>query len=181
VFTRRFERDGIDSAAVLVLDMSGSMSSDLADNIRKMDCAAACTWALAETLIQAGVDVAILGFDNDLFRIRDFGSTPALKTRAALERIRTGGSTNDYAAIRLAHQMLLRHHATRRVAFVLGDGIGDRANAARQVKQGENLGITTIGVGIGYDVRGVYGAGSVRVDRPADLGTVAFRQIKAAA
>ena len=123
----------------------------------------------------------ILGFDNDLYRLRDFGSTPALKTRATLERIRTGGSTNDYAAIRLAHQMLLRHHATRRVAFVLGDGVGDRANASRQVRQGENLGISTIGIGIGYDVRSVYGAGSVRVDRPADLGRVAFQKMKGAA
>jgi hypothetical protein len=181
VFTRRFERDGIDSAAVLLLDMSGSMWSDLDNNVSKIDTAAACTWALAETLMQAGVDVAILGFDNDLYRLRDFGSTPALKTRATLERIRTGGSTNDYAAIRLAHQMLLRHHATRRVAFVLGDGVGDRANAARQVQQGENLGISTIGIGIGYDVRSVYGAGSVRVDRPADLGRVAFQKMKGAA
>jgi hypothetical protein len=181
VFTRRFERDGIDSAAVLLLDMSGSMWADLDNNVSKIDTAAACTWALAETLMQAGVDVAILGFDNDLYRLRDFGSTPALKTRATLERIRTGGSTNDYAAIRLAHQMLLRHHATRRVAFVLGDGVGDRANASRQVKQGENLGISTIGIGIGYDVRSVYGAGSVRVDRPADLGRVAFQKMKGAA
>jgi hypothetical protein len=181
VFTRRFERDGIDSAAVLLLDMSGSMWSDLDNNVSKIDTAAACTWALAETLMQAGVDVAILGFDNDLYRLRDFGSTPALKTRAMLERIRTGGSTNDYAAIRLAHQMLLRHHATRRVAFVLGDGVGDRANASRQVKQGENLGISTIGIGIGYDVRSVYGAGSVRVDKPADLGRVAFQKMKGAA
>jgi hypothetical protein len=181
VFTRRFERDGIDSAAVLLLDMSGSMWGDLDNNVCKIDVAAACTWALAETLMQAGVDVAILGFDNDLYRLRDFGSTPALKTRATLERIRTGGSTNDYAAIRLAHQMLLRHHATRRVAFVLGDGVGDRANASRQVRQGENLGISTIGIGIGYDVRSVYGAGSVRVDRPADLGRVAFQKIKGAA
>ncbi len=181
VFTRRFERDGIDSAAVLLLDMSGSMTGELTDNVRKIDTAAACTWALAETLMQAGVDVAILGFDHDLYRLRDFGSTPALKTRATLERVRTGGSTNDYAAIRLAHQMLLRHHATRRVAFVLGDGVGDRVNAARQVKQGENLGIVTIGIGIGYDVRGVYGSGSVRVDSPADLGRVAFQKMKGAA
>jgi Mg-chelatase subunit ChlD len=182
VFTRRFERDGIDSAAVLLLDMSGSMWGALDNNVvSKIDVAAACTWALAETLMQAGVDVAILGFDNDLYRLRDFGSTPALKTRATLERIRTGGSTNDYAAIRLAHQMLLRHHATRRVAFVLGDGVGDRANASRQVTQGENLGISTIGIGIGYDVRSVYGAGSVRVDRPADLGRVAFQKMKGAA
>jgi hypothetical protein len=180
VFTRRFERDGIDSAAVLVIDMSSSMEEALA-GCSKMDTAVAVAWALTETLVQAGVDVAILGFDHNLYRVREFGSTPLPKTRNTLQHLRTMGSTNDWAAIRLAHQMLLRHHATRRVAFILGDGMGQPAWAARQVQSGEAVGITTIGVGIGHDVSRVYGAGSVRVDRPADLGTVAFRQIKAAA
>lgn len=180
VFTRRFERDGIDSAAVLVLDLSGSMEDDLAGS-RKLDVALACTWALTDTLMQAGVDVAILGFDHDVYRVREFGSTPALKTRATLERLLCNGSTNDWAAIRLAHDMLHRHHATRKVAFVLGDGDGKPDWARQQVQSGNALGITTIGVGIGHDVRHVYGPGSVTVYRPADLGTVAFKQMKAAA
>jgi hypothetical protein len=180
VFTRRFERDGIDSAAVLVLDLSGSMEDELGAS-RKLDVALACTWALTETLMQAGVDVAILGFDSSVYRVREFGSTPALKTRATLERVTCNGSTNDWAAIRLAHDLLHRHHAARKVAFVLGDGDGKPVWAQQQVKAGNALGITTIGVGIGHDVRHVYGAGSVRVDRPGDLGTVAFKQMKAAA
>lgn len=180
VFTRRFERDGIDSAAVLVLDLSGSMEDDLAGS-RKLDVALACTWALTDTLMQAGVDVAILGFDHDVYRVREFGSTPALKTRATLERLLCNGSTNDWAAIRLAHDLLHRHHATRKVAFVLGDGDGKPDWARQQVQSGNALGITTIGVGIGHDVRHVYGPGSVTVYRPADLGTVAFKQMKAAA
>ena len=180
VFTRRFERDGIDSAAVLVLDLSGSMEDELNGSC-KLDVALACTWALTDTLMQAGVDVAILGFDHDVYRVREFGSTPALKTRATLERLQCNGSTNDWAAIRLAHDMLHRHHAARKVTFVLGDGDGKPAWAQQQVKSGNALGITTIGVGIGHDVRHVYGAGSVTVYRPADLGTVAFKQMKAAA
>jgi hypothetical protein len=131
--------------------------------------------------MQAGVDVAILGFDSSVYRVREFGSTPALKTRATLERVTCNGSTNDWAAIRLAHDLLHRHHAARKVAFVLGDGDGKPVWAQQQVKAGNALGITTIGVGIGHDVRHVYGAGSVRVDRPGDLGTVAFKQMKAAA
>lgn len=180
VFTRRFEKDGIDSAAVLVLDLSSSMDDPLQGE-SKLTVALACTWALCDTLTQAGVDVAILGFDNDLYRVRDFGGTPPLKTRSVLERIRSGGSTNDWAAIRLAHDMLLRHPAQRRVAFVIGDGDGKPRDARRQVLTGDRLGITTIGVGIGHDVRHVYGASSVRVDRPSDLGTVAFKQMKEAA
>ena len=118
VFTRRLSRDGIDSAAVLVLDLSGSMEDNLG-GLPKLDVALACTWALTDTLMQAGVDVAILGFDHNVYRVRPFGSTPALKTRAALERVQCNGSTNDWAAIRLAHDMLHRHHASRKVAFVL--------------------------------------------------------------
>lgn len=180
VFTRRFEKDGIDSAAVLVLDLSSSMDADMEGSSR-LTVALACTWALCDTLTQAGVDVAILGFDSGLYRIREFGGTSPLKTRSVLERIRSGGSTNDWAAIRLAHDLLLRHSAQRRVAFVIGDGDGKPEWARRQVMTGDRLGIATIGVGIGHDVRHVYGAGSVRVDRAADLGTVAFKQMKAAA
>lgn len=181
VFTRRFEKDGIDSAAVLVVDLSSSMDANMDAGSSRLTVALACTWALCDTLTQAGVDVAILGFDNDLYRVREFGSTSPLKTRSVLERIRSGGSTNDWAAIRLAHDMLLRHSAQRRVAFVIGDGDGKPEWARRQVMTGDRLGITTIGIGIGHDVRHVYGAGSVRVDRAADLGTVAFKQMREAA
>lgn len=184
VFSRRFEQDGIDSAAVLVLDLSSSMEEKFADkNARTypLDLAAQACWALCESLLAAQVDVAVLGFDHRLFVLRPFGSTPGAKTRDTLSRVGSYGSTNDYAAVRHAHDLLLRHPAQRRVTFVLTDGMGSPGATSAQVKQGQALGIRTIAVGIGHDVAWVYGPESVRVDQLADLGTVAFGRMAVAA
>lgn len=184
VFSRRFEQDGIDSAAVLVLDLSSSMEERFTDKQSRtypLDLAAQATWALCESLLAAQVDVAVLGFDHRLFVLRPFGSTPGAKTRDTLSRVGSYGSTNDYAAIRHAHDLLLRHPAQRRVAFVLTDGMGSPGATSAQVKQGQALGIRTIAVGIGHDVAWVYGPESVRVDKLSDLGTVAFGRMKVAA
>jgi hypothetical protein len=50
----------------------------------------------------------------------------------------------------------------------------------QQCLAGNNLGITTIGIGIEQDVANVYPQ-SVRITDVGDLGTVSFKQIKLAA
>jgi cobalamin biosynthesis protein CobT len=51
---------------------------------------------------------------------------------------------------------------------------------AALVKSGERMGIQTIGIGIGLDVKSVYPK-SIRVNDVAELGKASFRQIKLAA
>jgi cobalamin biosynthesis protein CobT len=48
-----------------------------------------------------------------------------------------------------------------------------------QVKVGERMGITTIGVGIKHDVSNVYSK-AIEVNKLEDLGTATFKQIKLA-
>lgn len=181
VFSRRFEVDGIESAAVLCIDMSGSMCSGGAAGCSLLDVATRAAWALTDSLVAAGVDVAILGFTQSVYTFRKFGKFPAAQAREVLSRLKATGGTDDYRAIRQAHSMLLQHPAQRRVCFVLTDGIGNQRAAAHQVKEGEALGISTIALGIRHDVRAVYGPSAVRVDNMENLGSVAFRQIKRAA
>jgi hypothetical protein len=64
--------------------------------------------------------------------------------------------------------------------FVITDGEGQKDDVRAQCGAGVNLGITTIGVGIELDVSESYPV-SVRVKDAANLGEVAFKQIKLAA
>ena len=174
VFKRRVETAGVDSAVVLLLDISESMYGD-----RLIGTAVASTIALGEALTAAGVDVCVALFGDDVCVLSPFGQ-PLKRKIDALRRVRDNRSTNDYFAVRYSHNLLLQHKAERKVLFVLTDGEGDRNSTRRQVEIGERLGITTVGVGIQREVGGVF-ANNVTVKDIAALGTVAFSKIKLAA
>ena len=62
------------------------------------------------------------------------------------------------------------------------DGDGDFREVKAQVKSGNALGITTVGVGIGSDakVNGIYD-NPIKILDMADLGNASFKRIKLAA
>jgi hypothetical protein len=173
VFKRRVETAGIDSAVVLMLDVSESMFSD-----GLIATAVAATVALSEALTAAGVDVCVALFGDRTCVLSPFGQSFKRK-EAELRRVHHGGGTNDYFAVRYAHEMLIRHKAERKVLFMLTDGMGAPATR-HQVDMGERMGVTTIGLGIHMDVSSVY-PNNVTVNSIASLGTVAFSKIKLAA
>jgi Mg-chelatase subunit ChlD len=175
LFQLRRDIDGIDSAVVIVVDVSSSMFDHLSVIIAAVNAAA----ALVETLEAAGVKSAIVTFGSQVSLAAGFDTRAKAKVRV-LERIGSGGSTNDYAAIRYAHDLLRGRPEARKVCFVLTDGDGNRQAARQQAQAGEALGITTIGVGIKHNVSGVY-TQAVQVNDMADLGRVALGQIKLAA
>lgn len=174
VFKRRVETAGVDSAVVLLLDISESMYGD-----RLIETAVAATIALGEALTVAGVDVCVALFGNYVYVLSPFGQ-PLKRKIDELRRVRDNGSTNDYFAVRYSHNLLLQHKAERKVLFVLTDGEGDCNTTASQVKIGERLGITTVGVGIQREVGSVF-PNNVTVSDIKALGTVAFSKIKLAA
>lgn len=175
LFQMRRDKDGIDSAVVLVIDTSSSMG---ADGYAKMSAAAASAHALLETLTSAGVSTAVVSFDDRIYIDAPFDARLQFKRDIVL-RLGPYGGTNDYAAIKVAHDLLRQRPEARKVCFVLSDGDGDRQAAKEQADSGDAFGITTIGIGICHDVSRVY-KNNVRVDVPADLGKVAFNQIKLA-
>lgn len=175
LFQLRRDIDGVDSAVVVVLDVSSSMF----DYSRVITAAVSTAAALVDTLEAAQVKTAIVTFGSNVALAAGF-DTRAKQKAEILSRIGNGGSTNDFAAIRYAHDLLRVRPEQRKVCFVLTDGDGNRLAARQQAQAGEALGITTIGIGIGHNVAGVY-AKAVQVDDVADLGKVAFGQIKLAA
>lgn len=179
VFKRRLEVEGVDSAVVICLDVSGSMFD--VDHGKKplIGPAVQACRALLETLDAAGVKTAVLCFGSFISVPKGFNKT-AKRASIQLGTVKSGGSTNDYAALRYAHQMLAQRHERRKITFVITDGRGQPAAVRQQVTSGKAFGVTTIGIGIGTDVSDIYGQ-AVTVRDIADLGNASFKQIKLAA
>ena len=179
LFKRRLDVEGIDSAVVIVLDISGSMfnSNDPA-NQKIVPAAQACR-ALVDTLESAGVKVAVVAFGSNVFEVKPFDMNRR-KANVLLGQMAPAGGTNDYSALRYAHQLLAKRTENRKLSFVITDGRGDPPAVRQQVKSGIALGITTIGVGIRADVSDIY-ANAVEIDNAKEIGDVSFKQIKLAA
>jgi Mg-chelatase subunit ChlD len=174
VFKRRLDVEGVDSAVVICLDVSGSMFDD-----RLIAPAIATCRALLETLDAAGVKTAVVAFGSNVSVPKGFNRNVKVAC-ARLGTVEQGGSTNDYVALRYSHDLLNQRQEHRKIVFVITDGQGRPDAVRQQVTSGNALGITTIGVGIGTDVSQVYGQ-AVRVNNIADLGNASFKQIKLAA
>jgi len=179
VFKRHHEEAGIDSAVVVVLDVSASMWAVDANNLTLISHAVNVCSALVDTLHRAGVAVSVITFGSKTSVLKDFNTHPK-KMDSLLPMICSGGDTNDYFAIRYAHEVLLKRPEQRKVVFAITDGVGQPNDTRAQVDAGSRLGISTVGIGIQHDVQRVY-PNAVRVDQLADMATASFKQIKLAA
>ena len=175
LFKRHHEQAGIESAVVIVLDVSGSMFQR--DN-KLIKVAVPTCATLCDTLERAGVAVSIVTFNSNVSVLKPFTK----RTKQSLESLKNlsgGGGTDDCTAIRFAHNLLFSRPENRKVAFVLTDGVGQFHAVRDQVKTGERLGVTTIGIGICSDVSNLY-TNSINIDRVEDLAKSTFNQIKLA-
>jgi Mg-chelatase subunit ChlD len=179
VFKRHHEEAGIDSAVVVVLDVSASMWACDDQNLTLISHAVNVCSALVDTLHRAGVAVSVITFGSKTSVLKDWSTHPR-KMDALLPMICSGGDTNDYFAIRYAHEMLLKRPEQRKVVFAITDGVGQPQDTKAQVDAGSRLGISTVGIGIQHNVQRVY-PNAVRVDTLADMATASFKQIKLAA
>jgi cobalamin biosynthesis protein CobT len=180
VFKRRLEVEGLDSAVVICLDVSGSMFDTEYYRPKPLIGPAVQTCrALLETLDAAGVKTAVVCFGSALSVPKGFNKSARLAS-TLLGTVSQGGSTSDYAALRYSHQLLAQRHERRKITFVITDGRGQPDAVRQQVTSGNALGVTTIGIGIGTDVADIYGQ-AVTVKDIADLGNASFKQIKLAA
>ena len=184
LFQRRHEVEGIDSAVVICLDVSGSMFDDGAANAKygrsnRIVQAALTTKALLDTLHRSQVATCVITFGSMAAVVKPFSEHP-LKSIKKIDGLRSGGSTNDYFALRYAHKLLLQRPEQRKIAFVITDGVGRAGHVREQCKVGDRLGVTTIGIGIEKRVDGIYN-NAVYVNNMAELAAVSFKQIKLAA
>jgi len=175
LFKRRLETDGIDSAVVICLDISDSMFTDEADYARIRN-AVKTTYALLDTMNKAGVATCVLAFGRFTSVLKPW-NMPIPKIGDLLGKVKSEGSTNDYFAVRYAHEVLLSRPEVRKICFSITDGIGNTSRVRKQCESGARLGITTIGVGIGMPVHNAYPQ-NVTVWKSEDLGATSFEKIK---
>lgn len=175
LFKRRLDVDGIDSAVVIVLDVSGSMFN-FKRKLSPIQAGINACASLVDALNSAQVQTAVLTFGCETAVLKPF-ALPAKKALAVMPNVISGGGTNDFFAVRYAHEMLHGTDAQRKICFVITDGRGNPSAVRDQVRAGESLGITTIGVGIMSDVTDIY-KNSVIVRKVEDLGAIAFNKIK---
>lgn len=175
LFKRRLDVDGIDSAVVIVLDVSGSMFN-FKRKLSPIQAGLNACASLVDALSSAQVQTAVLTFGCETAVLKPF-ALPAKKALAVMPNVISGGGTNDFFAVRYAHEMLHGTDAQRKICFVITDGRGNPKAVRDQVRAGESLGITTIGVGIMADVTDIY-KNSVIVRKVEDLGAIAFNKIK---
>jgi len=183
VFSRRQEEEGIDTALYILIDVSGSTSNRRGDRngptIFQAEFSAA--HAIIDALRGANVQIAVDAFASYIAQIADWGAGIAkFKSNHAHAYGAAGSGTDDYAAVRHAHKRLLARPEKRKVLLVFTDGKGREDKVREQCEVGTNLGITTIGIGIGVNVGGVYPQ-SVYVDSISELASVSLKQIKLAA
>ena len=195
LFKRRLESEGVDSAVVVVLDVSGSMFENQYKCDHKgvailddkgnpltywyMDHAVKATAALLDTLTRAGVKVSLHAFGSRTSVLKGFDET-LVRGLSKLAHVSSGGNTNDYQAVRYAHEVLAYRPEQRKAVFVITDGVGNAAATRAQVASGEALGISTVGIGIDMDVKDIYPK-SICIRSAEDIGNASFKQIKLAA
>ena len=169
IFMRREEPDQIDSSCAILVDLSYSMEG-------LMDVVASTVYALTDSL--RGIPHVVMGFADKVYMLKSW-THPQERFKGVCKRLSPCGGTQDYSANRHAQALLLHRGEKRRIVFVITDGMGNPETAAL-VKSGERMGIQTIGIGIGLDVKSVYPK-SIRVNDVSELGKASFRQIKLAA
>lgn len=177
VFKRRDEVEGVDSAVLILLDVSLSMFYETSNGPPALIKAAVPTVSgLHQAVTAAGAECAVWAFGNYPVSLSPWGGAAA-KLRDRLEHIDGYGQTNDGLAVRLCGDILLARDEARRVLFVVTDGAGDSDTTKDRVAALERCGVTVIGVGIGVDVSGTYSQ-CVMVKDAADLNTISLKAIK---
>ncbi len=168
IFSRREDPDQIDSAVVLLIDLSSSMSGII-------NIVANTAYAFAQAF---SIPFAVIGFSDSVQVLKDW-TTPVARFRTTCQKLSCLGGTRDYTANRFAQTMIMKRPERNKVVFVLTDGLGD-VSTRDQVETGKRLGVKTFGVGIGLNVSNVYPR-AVLVRDVTDLGRIMFSKFKEAA
>ena len=130
-------------AIVLVIDRSGSMSGP------KMEAAKASARATAEVLSRSDL-IAVVAFDNrpnTIVRLQRAANR--MRISSDISRLRSGGGTNIYPALREAHEILQTANAKVKHIVLLSDGQASYDGIAELCREMRAARITVSAVGIG--------------------------------
>lgn len=189
VFRRRQEEEGVDTALSIIIDTSGSTDARRGGSeITIGQAEFATVEAIYDALRGANVSIETYAYACKTTRITHFGEGVSVFRSRAEEAWRTSGyDNNDLEPLLFAHRSLLARPEKRKIVLYLTDGGSTvRREVFNQCVIGQNLGITTIGVGI-FEHLGenryipAMFPQHIYISDLSDLASASFRQIKLAA
>lgn len=146
-------------ALVLVIDKSGSMSSE-----EKLELVKEASRATARTL-DPGDEIGVIAFDSSpqvLVRLQPAANR--LRISSSIRRLTAGGGTNALPALREAYLQLAGSKALVKHVILLSDGQSPEAGISSLIADMRNADITVSAVGVGA------GAGKDFLARVAERG-----------
>jgi hypothetical protein len=149
IFAQRRMAHGIDAAATLLLDSSGSMADGLA-------VAAEIAIAFFLALQRLGVRTKVVRFpgtETVTETLQRFGESPRACVRRCASLVADGG-TPVGAAVEIERQALLEQRRLKNfLAVITDDEPGDAATLLAALALAYKLDVMVVGVGIGCDIR----------------------------
>jgi len=166
VFRQRDVRTLPFPAVGLIIDASGSM------NGAKMTLTQQAVIALTETNSRLSIPTAIHAFaGDDVQQIKGFDQSLGA-VRARIGALSASGGTPMDQAIWKAGMSIARRKETRKLLFLVTDGMPDDALMTRDVSQSiRRMGIELFGLGIGTDAVSEYCPAYALIDDPTVIGT----------
>lgn len=128
--------DGCDIEAVILVDRSGSMSSDQNDRSASLAC-----WTIKRSLEHINAPVTVYAFD-DKPELAYNRSEVAAKTQYKF--IYGDGGTNPYSTLLAAEQLLMASRKKNKMLFIITDGIFDANKNDEIIERISRRGILTV-------------------------------------
>lgn len=140
IFRRQEENAGVDTAISMVIDISGSMSSELTDGKPAIEATEETAWAMGDVLDKFDIPFAITAFGSRTSSIKHFDEdwrTASRKVWCSLE-----SNTVTHHAIRTTAGELIMQDQERKLLLLVTDGIpSDATNTAVEIREAQRAGI----------------------------------------
>ena len=128
--------DGCDIEAVILIDRSGSMSSNQNDKRASIAC-----WTIKRSLEQINAPVTVYAFD-DKSEVAYRRNEAADKTRYKF--IYGNGGTNPYGTLVMAEQLLMSSRKKNKMLFIITDGVFNTEKNDEVIERINKRGILTV-------------------------------------
>lgn len=165
VYRQRLTRQLPKPAVSLVIDGSGSMSG------RKIELAVQAAATLVETNRHLDVVTALMAFAGDrVMTLKTHDQPWSQQVRERLASVTANGGTPMTDALWRAGCGLLRRRESRKLLFLITDGLPNDPEGAVEVSQMlQRAGVEVYGLGIGTDAVSDYCQHAAVVDDPEDI------------
>jgi hypothetical protein len=127
--------DGADVEAVIMVDRSGSMSSDHNDRD-----ASIASWTIKRALESIGAPVTVYAFDD---KAETAYKRDELASKTHYKFIYGNGGTNPYPTLLAAEQLLMASRKKNKMLFIITDGAFDSSKNDEVIERIQKRGILT--------------------------------------